>query len=359
MNRKLKILVCPLDWGLGHATRCIPIIRYLLLKNAEVIIASDGRPYELLKKEFPHLELIRFSGYEVTYPSEGSMAIKMLLSVPKILAGIYKEHQALKELIHNKKIDAVISDNRFGSWNKKVYSIFITHQVMIKAPFAEKFLYRINRYFINKYNECWIPDIAGENNFSGDLSHKYPVPANAKYIGLLSRMENKSEYKDLKYDLFIILSGPEPQRTIFEKLIVEQLRNTILKTLVVQGVSEKQERKNISESIEIISHLNSIEMQDAMVASKIILCRSGYSSIMDIAILRKKAIFVPTPGQTEQEYLAGYFMQQGIAYSVSQKDFHLTTAMQESINYKDFPGIKESTYFKKYIDNFLKKLNPS
>ena len=324
----------------------------------EVIIAADGRSYALLKKEFPLLEFIVLQGYEINYPLKGTMLTKMLLSIPKIIAGIYREHRTLQKIISEKKIDAIISDNRFGLWSKKIYSIFITHQVKIKAPFGENILYRINRYFINKYNECWIPDVTGENNFAGDLSHNFSGIENANYIGLLSRMENKGE--NLKYDLVVTLSGPEPQRTIFENIILKQLTNTLLKTLVVQGISEKQERKNIAEQVEIVSHLNSKDMQDAMAASKIILCRSGYSSIMDIAVLgKKKVIFVPTPGQTEQEYLASYFSKKGIAYSIPQKDFNLATAIEESNKYKGFENTTENTVFKKQLDNFLGKLIPS
>ena len=352
----MKILICPLDWGLGHATRCIPVIQYLLQKNTEVIIAADGRPLALLKKEFPTIEFIKLRGYEINYPSRGTMVLKMLFSIPKIIRGIYREHQTLHKIVSDKKIDVVISDNRFGLWNKKTYNIFITHQIRIKAPFGEHLLYRINRYFINKYNECWIPDIAEENNFSGDLSRKFSGIKNAQYIGLLSRMENKNE--KLKYDLTVILSGPEPQRSIFENIILKQLNDTSLKMLVVQGIAEKQERKNICERVEIVSHLNSIDMEAAMSASKIILCRSGYSSIMDCAVLGKKTIFVPTPGQTEQEYLADYFMQKGIAYSVSQKDFNLTAAIEKSLSYKGFESAEENSGFKKYVDNFLRRLIP-
>src|ERR1019366_5512486 len=179
-----RILICLLNWGLGHATRCIPIIRLLRKKNAEIIIAADGRSLELLKQEFPDLEFIRLQGYDINYPTGDSMILKMFFSIPKIVNGIYKEHQILKKIIKEKKIDIVISDNRFGLWNKKIKSIFITHQLMIKTLFAEKLLHRINLYFIKKYDECWVPDVECASNLSGDLSHKYSLIKNTFFVGV-------------------------------------------------------------------------------------------------------------------------------------------------------------------------------
>jgi hypothetical protein len=176
MQQPQRILICPLDWGLGHATRCIPVIRAFLGQNAEVLIAADGRAYELLQQEFPELQFIRLKGYEIRYPSSGSMAASMLLSIPKILSGIKREHRELEKIIAEHKIDTVVSDNRYGCWNKQVKSIFITHQLMLKSPFGEGLLHRIILSHIKKYDECWIPDHAAENNLSGELSHKYPLP---------------------------------------------------------------------------------------------------------------------------------------------------------------------------------------
>ncbi|MBA3704822.1 MAG: glycosyltransferase, partial [Bacteroidetes bacterium] len=335
MFSKKRILICPLDWGLGHATRCIPIIRLLLQKNAEVIIAAEGRPMELLKKEFPDLGFICLKGYGINYPDKGSMVLKMLFSIPKIFFGIYKEHIAIKKIIQEKNIDIIISDNRFGLWDKKIKSVFITHQIMIKAPVGEALLRRINLYFINKYDECWVPDFAGENNLSGDLSHKYSLPENTFFIGAISRFnviaspafssracgKTISPFNDKKYDIMTIISGPEPQRSIFEKLILEQLKQSNLKALVILGKTELEQKNETFGNIEIVSYLKAEEMQNAILDTKIIIARSGYSTIMDLATLGKKAIFIPTPGQTEQEYLAEYLMKKNITYCISQDHF--------------------------------------
>ncbi len=350
-----RILICPLNWGLGHATRCIPIIRLLIKKNAEIIIATDGRPLELLKQEFPDLEFIQLKGVDITYPDENSMIWKMIFSIPKIINGIYKEHESLKKIIEEKKIDIVISDNRFGMWNKKIKSIFITHQLMIKIPFAEKLLHHMNIYFIKKYDECWIPDMEDATNLSGDLAHKYSLPTNAFFIGSLSRF-NKTSISipsAITYDIMVIVSGPEPQRSIFEKLAIEQVRQSKLKALIVCGKTEIQHKRETINNMEIVSHLKTDEMEKAILQSKIIISRSGYSTVMDLAILGKKAIFIPTTGQTEQEYLAEIFMKKKIAYCQKQSEFDLQKALKEVENYRGFENVENENLLEKRIETLI------
>ncbi|OFY83220.1 MAG: hypothetical protein A3F72_03380 [Bacteroidetes bacterium RIFCSPLOWO2_12_FULL_35_15] len=351
-NSPKRILICPLDWGLGHATRCIPVIRLLIKKNAEVIIAADGRPFELLKQEFPDLEFVRFEGYDIQYPEKGSMVWKMILSISKILKGIKAEHQQLDKLITDHKIDGVISDNRYGCWSKKVKSVFVTHQLMIKTPFAENILHKIVLSYIKKFNECWVPDFEGVNNLSGDLAHKYPLPANIFYIGPLSRF-TKEKTASFEYDVMAIISGPEPQRSLFEKIMLKQLSKTNLKALLVEGKTEMEQKIENHGNVKISSHLRSNEMQDAISRSKIIIARSGYSTIMDLAMLGKRALFIPTPGQTEQEYLAELLMQKNSAYSKSQEKFDLEKALKESENYKGFDAIGTNNDLEKRIDLIL------
>jgi hypothetical protein len=244
MHQPKRILICPLDWGLGHATRCIPVIRHFLNRDAEIIIAADGRSLELLKQEFPQLNYVVFSGYNINYPDKGSMILKMILSAPKIIKGIKKEHFELDQIITDHKIDTVISDNRYGCWNKKTKNIFITHQLMIKSPFAEKLLHKIVLNHVKNFNECWVPDLATHDNLSGDLAHKYELPQNAFFIGFLSRFKMEKTENTMKltasqkYDLLVIISGPEPQRSNFERMIIAQVYQTDFKTLIILGKPE-------------------------------------------------------------------------------------------------------------------------
>lgn len=328
-----RILICPLDWGLGHATRCIPLIRQYLEQNTEVVIAADKRPLELLKKEFPQLQFVQLPGYNISYSEKSSMVFQMILSAPKILWGIYQEHQSLKKIIKDYKVDVVISDNRYGLWNKQVRSVFITHQIMIKSThklkFLEPLLYKINKIFIKQYNECWIPDYEGINNLSGDLSHLYPLPENTKYIGPLSRFEAhppSPSPREGAFELLVMLSGPEPQRTVLEREVISQLQHLKIKTIIVRGTPGLKEKLQVPDYVTVYDHLESEEMRHAILSSKIILCRSGYSTIMDLTVLNMKAIFIPTPGQTEQEYLAEYHASKDNAIYFKQDGFDLKLA---------------------------------
>lgn len=354
MLAQKRILICPLNWGLGHVTRCIPIIRLLIKNKATVIIAADGRPLALLKQEFPDLEFITLEGYNFKYPENGSMVLNMLLSIPSILRGIWKEHKALKSIIAEKKLDIVISDNRFGLWSKEVKSIFITHQLMIKSPFAEGLLRKLNHYFIKKYDECWVPDYEGVNNLSGDLAHKHSLPPSSFFIGPLSRFEPvKTKQENYRYEVMAIISGPESQRSIFEKIVVQQLKGSNLKAIVVCGKTEESQSKKTIGNVEVISHLSSTEMRETILQSRTIVARSGYSTIMDMAVLEKKCVLIPTPGQTEQEYLAKKLMQENVAYSQSQRDFELKTALQKSEKYLGIKRVPQTDVLITRIKCFL------
>ena len=337
MKTKKRILVAPLNWGIGHATRCIPIIEQLITHDYEVIIAADGRPMHLLNSEFPHLEMIRFSGYNIRYSTYLPMNITMILQLPKFFLGVKKENNTLNEIIKDYKIDGIISDNRYGLYSNKIPCVFITHQLEIKTPYFTNYIRQFNYKYINKYNACWVMDDK-ENNLAGNLSMPNQLPKNAIYIGRQSRF--KKEVKDKKYDFLAIVSGPEPQRTILEKGLIKALKTRQEKSLIVLGKPELNETKEIG-NLTIISHLNAKDLNHAILQSDLIICRSGYSTIMDLEKLGKKAFLIPTPGQTEQEYLAKKLHQKNICYSQSQNKFDFEKAIIESKKYTGFSKLKE------------------
>lgn len=325
-------------------------------------MAADDRPLALLQKELKEydLQFVRFPGYRISYPEKGSMAIKMLRSAPRIIRGIREEHHALRELVKKHAVNAVISDNRFGLWTRQVPCIFITHQLMIKSPVGEKLLHRLNSSYISKYDECWIPDAEGKLNLSGDLSHKYALPRNTHYIGPLSRFEklkteNGKEAPD-KYDLVALISGPEPQRTLFESIITAQALRSFLRTLIVQGKPESGSMEAIGGTVTVIPHLQTAELFEIIRSASLVISRPGYSTVMDLAAIGGKAIFVPTPGQTEQEYLGELLMKKGIAYCMKQDKLDLQAALNESKKYKGFSeGISTGSY-RERIDALLERI---
>jgi len=306
----MKILICPLNWGLGHATRCVPVVRQLLADGHEPVLVSDGYPLEFLRQEFPTLRFIEYPSYPVFYAAGKSQVGAMIISFPNILKGILNEHTWLRNLLQTEQFDQVISDNRFGMWNKQVHSIYITHQLMVKMPFYLKFLeplvHRIHKAFINRYDECWIPDVEGKIGLSGDLSHKYPLPLHAAFIGPLSRFrEMENTQPDARFKVVAVISGVEPQRTIFEKSLIDRFKNADYSTLIVAGLPQSEKIVEQINSITLISHLHDQELASVLLGATKIISRSGYSTIMDLKALNclYKAEFIPTPGQTEQEYL--------------------------------------------------------
>lgn len=338
VNKK-RILIAPLDWGLGHATRCIPIIRACLALGHDVFIVSTGRSLQLLKKEFPDLKFFDVPAYDIYYQKKGSFLINIIAQLGKVFKGIKREHLLTEKIIEDHGIDLIISDNRYGIYSRKIHSIIISHQMMVKMPkcrIAEPFIYLWLQRQHKKFNAIWIPDVKGEPNISGDLSHKYRIPKHAEFIGILTRFRKPEFNVEKNIDVLAIISGPEPQRTIFESLIVEQAGKTSKNFVIVSGLSEKNTRENIGNNITIISHIPGEELFKLILSSEIIISRGGYSTLMDLALLNKKCIFVPTPGQTEQEYLVEELHKKKLAYAVKQEKFVLIPALEEIKNY---PGL--------------------
>jgi uncharacterized protein (TIGR00661 family) len=317
-----KVLVAPLDWGLGHATRCIPIIQELQLNGWEVVIASSGDALTLLKGEFPHLTFFELPSYRATYSMRFPLMVKVFFQLPKFLKVIKKEHFELERVVDEQQINLVISDNRFGCWTKRAHTIFITHQVNIQMPFTLKWIQGIVNYFnhqlIIKFNQCWVPDFP-ESRLTEKLTEPGKLPL--KFIGMLSRFRKTATSESFEYDYLALVSGPEPQRTIFErkvKLIFSELKG---RKILIRGLPGKDEEIVKLSEWDEAKHLSAEKLQPIIEKSALVICRSGYSTVMDLAALGKKALFIPTPGQTEQEYLSEQLMDKGIAYSVSQEFF--------------------------------------
>jgi UDP-N-acetylglucosamine transferase subunit ALG13 len=355
-TNKLRVLVAPLDWGLGHATRCIPIIFKLLQQNCEVIIAAEGMGKILLQKEFPGLIFIELKGYRVQYSRTRSrMPVKLMLQFPKLIYSIYAENRWLKKIVVEHKIDAVISDNRLGLHHKKIPCVYITHQLQIKtgSRFTDSIAQKIHYHFINKYSRCWVPDAAGKINLAGELSHPVILPGvPVIYLGPLSRFEKTGT--GIKYELCIILSGPEPQRSIFENIILKDLEDCKEPAFLLRGLPGNLPTiGSNSRTLQIQNHLAAAELNLVLQQSKIIICRCGYTTVMDLVKLQKKAILVPTPGQTEQEYLAGYLQAQHIFYTVQQKDFSVADALKKAAAFAFKEIVVEQNKYEPAIEDFV------
>ena len=292
---------------MGHASRIVPIIDLLIKQGPNIIIATNGLQKKLLMTRFPNQVFVDIIDYNIEYSSNDSQILKLFMQIPKIIKAIKTEHIQLKKIIKNHNIDIVISDNRYGLYNKNIKSIFITHQTYIKIPSTinifEKLINSINTKCINKFDVCWVPDKAGLGNFSGDLSHKNKLIKNIKYIGIISKFNEILNLK-INNDVLVILSGLEPQRSIFESIIEERLGDTNYKVIIVRG--NLDDKKSEYGNIDYISFADTEVLNNLIYESEIIISRSGYSSILDYIKLGKKAIIVPTPGQTA-DYTLHYF----------------------------------------------------
>ena len=350
MNQQKTILIAPLDWGLGHATRCMPLIDLLLKKNHRVIIAGNSDSYFLLKEQYPDLTFYELPAYNISYAVGKNAAFYALLQTPKILKTIQQENKVTAAIVAKEKIDLIISDNRYGVRNNNVKSIFICHQIALQAPNIMRFMnpvfLRLHLQQIHKFDALWIPDEANENNLSGKLSHDISFNIPTTYIGIQSRFSNfikeRSFIDDLDFSMLIVLSGPEPQRTFLETELKKKFANKNFKILCVQGKTEKYSLKE-ENNITTVSYLNTNDLFTALQKAEVIICRSGYSTVMDLAVLGKRAILIPASGQTEQEYLAKTLENKGFAIECLQDNLDVSIACAKLDKINGFPTYTTST----------------
>ena len=314
MQQGETVLFTVLDWGLGHATRSIPVIHAFLRKGFQVSIAGEGNSLLLLKKEFPESSFYPLEGIQVSY---NNSSLDILLKTPSLLKSIQKEHAQFIELCNQINPQLIVSDNRYGAWHPTIPSIFIGHQLYLQAPnviskFAEPFLFYLHKQFLKRFNKIWIPDFPGNDNLSGVLSHHSSIHQNfnCEFIGAISRLKKEeSNHPDNAYEIAVLISGPEPQRSYFEEACINEAKRLNKKTIIVRG-KPSEEKKSTDGNITMVSHLDNQELSSVLTQAKYIVCRSGYSTLMDLATLNKTALCIPTPGQTEQLYLAKYLSKQ-------------------------------------------------
>lgn len=327
MRKRRKILYAVLNWGIGHATRSLPIIRELI-KEHDVTVLSTGRSLQLLKSELPHIDFIDQSDYSVKYTKRGgALLFSLFFQIPKILFRLREEHKFTEELIIRHKFDRIISDNRYGVYSESVPSYFITHQIRFKLPGGLKFFEPLsewfNRSYFRNYRRVFIPDEKAEVNLSGSLSHGLKFVSNPKiiYAGILADIDGDEQ--EIQSDYLFVISGPEPQRTIFEKKIIEQSKQLEGNKIIVRGVTESDEMYSDG-STKIYSSVKRDKLTAMIRGAETIISRPGYSTVMELVCYRKKALFIPTPGQTEQEYLARYYKSKGYFSYISQSEMELS-----------------------------------
>jgi UDP:flavonoid glycosyltransferase YjiC (YdhE family) len=324
----LRILAAPLDWGLGHAARCTPIIAGLRERGCEVICAAHGPHAALLAEAFADMRFVPLVNYAIRY---GRGAAALALRFPFMVARVYRcaarEHAEIARLARECEADAIIADQRFGAWSRETYSVYVTHQLRVLMPPGLGLLERLVAGRLHRaaerFDRVWIPDYEGEDNLAGDLTRGYPLPVRSRYIGPLSRFEPAAGGASAHGPAAAaILSGPEPQRSLFERIVCDQLAKLDQDSLVVRGKPGEQGCRRIGR-MRVVSHLAPGELRDLLQSADALCCRGGYTTIMELDALGRNAILVPTPGQTEQEYVCGRLHARGRFWMEPQRRFDL------------------------------------
>jgi uncharacterized protein (TIGR00661 family) len=348
VREKPLVLLSPLDWGLGHTTRCIPLIHELVRLQCEVIIACSPTQQKLLEIEFQSLTYFTAPSSPPVYGrTKTSTIIRLLFQMPKILTLIKRENRWLRQFLSSNPVDAIISDNRFGLYAPGIPCIFITHQLNIKTGLGavvDSLARRLNYRYIRKFSACWVPDFEGENSMAGELSNTNEYTR----IGGLSRFDSCLDAERMNAhdaELAIILSGPEPQRSILEKKLIKSLKDYNRRVVLVRGLPGERELPEVPAGVQVFNHLQATELNKLICGASMVIARCGYTTVMDLLKLKKKSILIPTPGQAEQEYLAKHLYSSKLAYTVTQHQLSLAKDMQAAEN---FPYRKPDVSMEEY-----------
>ena len=342
------VLISPLNWGLGHATRDIPIIRTLLNHNHDVTIAACGNALLALQKEFPACSFIDFPDYPAPYSSSRFFLPKLAASFPALLQAIANERKTLGQILARNRYDLIISDNRLGVYSAKIPSVFITHQLHFHFPLyfwpVELLALRVNGYLHEKFDKIIVPDNPpGPVALAGKLS-RTSVEATRKrvfFAGILAGIERSDVPSNL--DHLIMISGPEPQRSRLEEILLPQVSSLAGNNTVLLGSPAKEGLRTITPGCTVIGYASTAQKIELMNRAKCIVCRSGYTSMMELAELdKRRALFIPTPGQTEQEYLSWYYRENGWFYSESQYRLDLPRDLAIAQTYAGFPPMRKT-----------------
>jgi uncharacterized protein (TIGR00661 family) len=345
-----NILIAPLNWGLGHATRCIPIIKALQENDFNPIIASDGIALELLRKEFPYLKTLELPSYQIEYAKNGkNFKWKLLKSLPKMMEAIWDEKSIVKKWIKKYDIDGIISDNRLGVFSEKIPSVFITHQLNVMTGNTTWITSKLHQHVIKKYAACWVPDVKGKLNLTGTLGHLEHSTLPLHYLGPLSRMHKMG--LPTQYDLMIILSGPEPQRGLLEAHLTEEVKRFTGKVVFVKGIIEAEQKKEQIGNVTYYNFMKTRQLEQTFNESEKVLCRSGYTTIMDLVKLNKKAFFIPTPGQYEQIYLAEKLEKEGLVPYSTQENFKIED-LSKTDQFKGLPHLDSNVNWEELFKVF-------
>jgi uncharacterized protein (TIGR00661 family) len=342
------------SWGLGHATRSLPLIRKLISEDHNLTIITSGRTLKLLQREIKDdAQYMDVPDYPILISEDAKrVMVKSLVYWPSFIRRMQVGLAILTKLLQRKNYDMILSDGRYDMYNKKIPSFFISHQMRIMNPLRIKFLETaselFNHFFFKRFYGVLVPDYR-QDDLSGDLSHNLKLLDENRlhYVGILSDFKRRKTKKDIDY--LVSLSGPELQRKILEKKLLSQLEGLKGKIVVTLGKAEATHQKS-DDNIRVYSYLSKEKREEILNRTKLVISRSGYSTIMDLAVINTKALMIPTPGQIEQQYLAEYNTVKEKIYSVNQSSIDLKRDIELA---KKTKGLKMHCSAEKTIENIM------
>lgn len=350
-----RVLFGTSSWGLGHATRDLALIRALLHEGCRVTVVSDGNALQLLQEELG--DAVRFLDWPDIPTSIASSSwryyAKTVANIPQILATWREEKRQLAELLQRRSFDLIVSDHRFGLVTPEVPSYFITNSLRYIAPWRDPIVEATMEGFVARWLKpvrgVFIPDDV-ESGLTGDMNHNLRFfPRERRiYLGLLSSIRKRNVTSDI--DVFITISGPEPQRTMLQEKIFQQLPILEGRRVVVTLGQPGQDPPSTPPGVEVYNYLDRQQQEEMLNRSKLIVCRSGYSTITELALLGKRALLVPTPGQTEQLYLGQFLHERGLFHSVDQRHLDLSRDLPRAM---ERPGYQPDHQADRSIQLFL------
>jgi uncharacterized protein (TIGR00661 family) len=328
----MEILIAPLNWGIGHATRCIPLIEQLKVKH-QITLAGDGGAADVLKRNFPGFPIFDLPALNIHYSKSKSQVFTMLWQWPKFEQSIQNDKKALDDILGKEHFDLIISDSRYGVYSERIPSVLISHQLHVLATGKlARFQSMADQYFKKKlkpFDRIWVPDIKDEKiGLTGDLSHIDLPERKIDYIGIWSQFNPCSKSEPILNNVLVILSGPEPQRSILEEEILMKFRESRYRLTIVAGNPGNQ-KPVLSSNMQYIPFAGVKELQQLIEKSEYIIARAGYSTLMDLITLKRKALIIPTPGQTEQEYLAARMQEKKLFYTQKQGSLDIEMAFKK------------------------------
>lgn len=328
-----KVLFSVLNWGLGHATRSQVLIESMINAGFEVHVASDGEALEVLQKSVRQATFHKLPSYDIRYSNRGFTKLKLLLQGPGALRVMKEEAKEIARLHLEFQFDGIISDNRPASFIEDIPSVYITHQLNIKAGLLSSRVSSVHARYYRRFTEIWVPD-GPERKLSADLSKS--ANRRVRYIGPLSRLKRVKREKNIPW--IAVLSGPEPARTQWENELLKAKDSLPEGGIIVRGKPLEN-----SSNVGMIDYLSVDELSQLYADADVVICRSGYSTLMDLEFLGKKALLVPTPGQSEQEYLA--------SLAATRMDWR--TGVQGRVNYAEELGLLQDVESSSRSDNWI------